>query len=147
MPGSHKLDLSKNQILLLSSNPAETLVLELILSKHVVLKIVQNLSELQKVLEESSYDAALCGWSLQPGTWEKALKQVQQYNPDLPVIIFRQTGDERDWVKVLEAGAFDLLQAPYEERTIRAALEHAVASSEARRLRHIQQPVLQAIAS
>ena len=121
-------------VLLLSSDPAETLLLVLILSKHVDLTLVQDPSELQAVLEESRYDAAFCGWAFQSGTWEEALKQVQQYNPDLPVIIFRQTGNERDWVTVLEAGAFDLLLAPYGQQAFLATLEHAVASTDGGRL-------------
>ena len=131
--------LSRPEVLLLNSNPEETLLLVLILSQHVDLTLVQNLSEVQEVLAESRYDAAFCGWTFQSGTWEEALKDVQRYNPDLPVIIFRQTGNERDWVKVLEAGAFDLLLAPYEQRAFLAVLEQAVASTDGGRLRHNSQ--------
>ena len=128
--------ISHPSILLLSSDETETTVLEGILSEHVLLRRVQNLSELQATLEGGRYDAVFCGWSFHQGTWNDALGQVRQRCPDLPVIIFCRLGGEIEWVEALEAGAFDLLVAPYQKRKVLPLLEHAVASYEGRRLRH-----------
>ena len=122
------------KVLLLSNNRTEASALEGILSEHVILKSVGNLLELQNVLEGGGYDAVFCGWSFHQGTWNDALDEIRQRCPDLPVIIFCRTGGEREWVEALEAGAFDLLVAPYMKRNVLPLLEHAVASHEARRL-------------
>jgi DNA-binding NtrC family response regulator len=102
--------------------------------EHATVRRVRSLPELQRVLERhESYDAVFCGWSFQAGTWNDAVGQVHNQCPDLPVIIFSGNGGEQEWVQVLEAGAFDLLVAPYQRRTVLPVLEQAVASCEARR--------------
>ena len=124
---------SHPKVLLLSSDETETRKLEEVLLEYAILKRAENLAELQSNLG-GAYDAVFCGWSFHTGTWNDALGQVRQRCPDLPVVIFRETGDEREWVKVLEAGAFDLLIAPYQKHSVIPILEQAAASYEARRL-------------
>jgi len=121
------------RILLLSSDDAEWRNWEEIFREHATLRRVRNLAELQNSLQDDFYDALFCGWKFTSGTWSEALWQVRQQCPDLPVVIFNGTGDEREWVKVLEAGAFDLLVAPYQKRTVLPVMEQAVTSYEARR--------------
>ncbi len=133
-------------VLLISSDEGETVALERILSEHVNLCSVQSLSELQEVLESGGYDAVFCGWSFHQGTWNAALERVQQRCPDLPVIIFSRMGGEKEWVEALEAGAFDLLVAPYQKRNVLPLLEHAVVSHDARRSRNAA-PCPKAVAS
>jgi DNA-binding NtrC family response regulator len=132
LPGGASMFASP-KVLLLSSEEEERETLEKVLGEHVILRSVQDLSGLQSALEGETYDALFCGWSFQMGDWNLALKQARQQNPDLPVIILSRTGSEAEWVKVVEAGAFDLLVAPYQKRTVLPVLEHAVASYEARR--------------
>jgi DNA-binding NtrC family response regulator len=124
-------------VLFVNGEPAEALGFERILGEHMVLKRVQDLAELQADLPDGNhYDAVLCGWSFRKGDWKDALGYVLQRSPDLPVIVFSRMGTEREWVEVLGAGAFDLLAAPYGERSVLAALEHAVASYEGRHLKN-----------
>ena len=125
------------KVLLLSSEEEERKTWEAVLSEHVALRSVRDLSELQAALESTDYDALFCGWRFHSGDWNLVLNQARQQYPDLPVIIFSRTGDEAEWVKVVEAGAFDLLVAPYQKRTVLPVLEHAVASHEGRRLRNV----------
>lgn len=122
------------KVLLLSSEDEERKTWEQILSEHVTVKSVLDLPELQAALESETYNALFCGWSFHLGDWNLALKKASQQYPDLPVIIFSRTGGEAEWVKVVEAGAFDLLVAPYQKRTVLPVLEQAVASNEARHL-------------
>ena len=125
--------LSEPKVLLLSSDDAEARRWEEMFREHATLGIARNLDELQRNLERDSYDALFCGWSFQMGTWNDALRQVQSRRPELPVVVFSGTGGEQEWVQVLESGAFDLLVAPYEKRTVMPILEQAVASCLARR--------------
>ena len=126
--------LSEPKVLLLSSDEEEARKWEEMFRQHATLRIALNLDELRTNLERDSYDALFCGWSFQMGTWNDALRQVRSRCPELPVVVFSGTGGEREWVQVLESGAFDLLVAPYEKRTVMPILEQAVASCEARRL-------------
>jgi DNA-binding NtrC family response regulator len=126
--------LSYAKVLMICSDEREKRTLEGVLNDHVILRTVADLGELQSVLEGGSYDALLCGWSFHRGTWNDALKQVQERCPDLPVIIFSGVGGEREWLQVLEAGGFDLLVAPFIRRTVLPVLEQAVYSHDARRL-------------
>ena len=118
--------LSCARVLLISSNEVEASALEGILREEASLQSVRNISELQAALAKGGYDAVFCGWSFQRGTWLDALKEAQQRRPNLPVIIFSRTGGEREWLEVIEAGAFDLLTAPYVKRHVLPVLEHAV---------------------
>jgi len=120
--------LAERKILLLSSDQSETDTFKSILSEPLGIRCVGDLLELQSILQDSSYDAVLCGWSFQDGTWNDALGKIQQSCPAMPVIIFCKTGGEREWIEVLDAGAFDLLIAPYQRATVLTVLEHAVAA-------------------
>ncbi len=123
------------KILLLSSNEADTVRLEDTLGKHAILVTARNLEHVWDRLEDSHYDALLCGWTFENGTWKEALKEVRQRSPELPIIVLSPRVREQEWLEVVEAGAFDLLAAPYGEYSILSMAEHAVASREARAMR------------
>lgn len=128
--------LAHPKVLLVSGDDEEMSKWEEILRDYAILKNARSLLELERNLESDEFDALFCGWSFHLGTWHDALQEVQQRCPDLPVIIFCARGGEKEWVQVLEAGAFDLLVAPYQQRMVLPVLEHAVDSYEARRLHH-----------
>ena len=119
------------RVLLLSTDNTETALLTELLSEHSILTPVENLSELGALLNSDSYDALFCAWSFQRGTWKDALTDIRESYPQLPVIVLSSSPENREWAEVLEAGAFDLLVPPYEERAVLAVLEQASASREA----------------
>ncbi len=124
-------------ILLLSTDETETAALQQILREHVILRPVKSLADLTALLENANYDALFCAWSFHAGTWNDALEEVRKHYPDLPVIILSSIAEEREWLRVLEAGAFDLLVPPYQERALLAVLEQASASRDALTSRRI----------
>ncbi len=79
----------------------------------------------------SGCDAFLCDWNFAGGGWQGAYEKFHLRAPETPFIVVCRTGGEREWMQVLNAGAFDLIGAPYHEAEILAVLEHAVASKEA----------------
>jgi len=123
------------KVLLLSTDKTEAAVLQEVLAEHLLLTPAASLSEVMFLLATSSYDALFCTWSFHSGTWVDAVDNVSRWQPDLPVIILSRTAEEREWVQVLEAGAFDLLVPPFQEEALLAVLEQASASREARALR------------
>jgi DNA-binding NtrC family response regulator len=113
----------------------ESNLLEQTLNRHVILKPVHTNSELRTLLERGHFDAVFCGWSFQAGgsvtTWNEVMEVVAESHPELPVIILSSLAESEQWGEALEAGAFDLLIPPYEERSVLAMLEHAAVSREA----------------
>ena len=121
------------KVLLLNSDDAESTKWQEMFREYASLERVRDLDELHATLRSDNYDALFCGWRFEAGTWHEALEEVRQNCPDMPVIVFSSTADEREWIEVLEAGGFDLLATPYHKRTVLPVLEQAVLSYEARR--------------
>ena len=120
------------KVLLLVCDEAEKALLQQFLGPHAELAWACDPQEMAEQLEQAAYDALFCARSLCRGSWQEALEEVRQLHPSLPVIILSRTAVEREWLEVLEAGAFDLLGPPYYERVLISVLEQAVASHEAR---------------
>ena len=120
--------LKSPDVLLLSADATETAEIQRILSDHVNLVPACDLSELPSLLEKNDYDALFCAWSFQKGTWMDVLADVRECHPDLPVIVLSPAPEVREWAAVLEAGAFDLLVPPHDERSMLAVLEQASAT-------------------
>jgi DNA-binding NtrC family response regulator len=134
---------SEPTVLFVSGDPAATLDFEKVLSKHLILKRVQDLSQLHAVLANTDdYDAVLCGGSFRKGDWQEAMRFVLHGNPHFPLIISRRIGTEREWVEVLGAGAFDLLPVSRGEHSVLSLLEDAVAIYEARQWKNGLQQLL-----
>jgi DNA-binding NtrC family response regulator len=119
-------------VLLLSTDEAESTALQQTLDPHVTLRKVEDLQELQRELQGGNHDALFCGWSFHGGTWDDALEEVGKQCPDLPVIVFSRTAGEWEWIEVLKAGGFDMLVPPYETTTVLSILVHACASHDGR---------------
>ena len=120
------------RILLLTTDEGEAAELNALLSEYVTLGWAHDLRELGRLLGTGQYDALFCDWPFYSEAWNDVLRVVQEQYPDLPVIVLSRTAAEREWLQVIEAGAFDLLAPPYRERNFLAVLEQAAASRQAR---------------
>jgi DNA-binding NtrC family response regulator len=80
--------------------------------------------------ETEAYDAVFCNWDCADGTWRDVLSKLKELNLQIPFVVLSRCGCEKEWVEVLEAGAFDFLVPPYTSSQILAVLEHALASSQ-----------------
>jgi FixJ family two-component response regulator len=79
-----------------------------------------------------AYAAVFCNWDCADGTWRDVLSKLKELNLQTPLVVLSRCGCEKEWVEVLEAGAFDFLVPPYTSAQILAVLEHAIASSQPR---------------
>lgn len=63
--------------------------------------------------------------------WRGILSEVQIRNGDStpPIIFLTRNADERLWVQMLEAGAFDLLEKPYRPEDLRWVVNSALSHS------------------
>jgi DNA-binding NtrC family response regulator len=76
-----------------------------------------------------AYDAVFCEWECGgKGTWKEVLDRTAKLDRGIPVIVLNHSGCEKQWVEVLQAGAFDFLVPPYTSYQILAVLEHAITS-------------------
>jgi len=125
--------LREPKILMLSSDPAESSVLQQVLQNHASLRMASNLLELGIAIDLDEYDAVLCGWSFHRGNWQHAMSGMHQWCPDLPAVIFSGQDGEREWSEAIEAGGFDLLSAPCANNTVLPTPERALVSYDARR--------------
>lgn len=121
------------EILLLSNDDAEKRNLAQTLENFGILVVVRNLSEMESQLQERAFNALFCAWTFYSESWQIVWNAVQQYQPDLPVIILSRAEAEREWGEVLESGAFDFLAWPSQQGTALAVVEQAVVLLEARK--------------
>ena len=142
-----KTGMPRLQVLMLSGPESECAIsLEQVLAPHVEVTTAHSLAECVRQLERrgssrakqelwhaakkeeelSGFDAFLCEWCYQGGTWKEAVELLHRRAPELPVIVVCRTGGESEWVEVLEAGAFDLISAPFSEQEVLSALERAI---------------------
>ena len=120
------------RVLLFVCDSNEKAALQESLSLHAELRWVCNPQEMTRELAQEKYDAVFCDRTLCAGSWSEVVQHVRRLYPELPVIILSPTADEREWMEVLAAGAFDLLALPCHDQALLSVMEHAVASGEAR---------------
>jgi len=77
-----------------------------------------------------AYDAVFCDWDCADGTWRDVLSRLQELQLQIPLVVLSRCGCEKEWIEVLEAGAFDFLVPPYTSSQILAVLEHALTSAQ-----------------
>jgi len=63
--------------------------------------------------------------ALPDGSWFDILNLVGDLHPGAHVVVCARVADERLWTQVLEAGGFDVLVEPYQEREVHRILEAA----------------------
>lgn len=72
--------------------------------------------------EDAGVRVVLTDLSLPDGSWFDVLNCVGDLNPEAEVVVCARVADERLWTQVLEAGGFDVLVEPYQEREVRRIL-------------------------
>ena len=121
------------KVLLLISDEAERREVEAILDPHALTVHARNIPEMKSYLQNDAVDVLFCAWPFYRTNWRGVLDEVWNQYPDLPVIVLSPNGGEREWIEVLDSGAFDLLAWPLLGPTVLAVVEQATASYEARR--------------
>ena len=72
--------------------------------------------------EAPSVRVVLTDLALPDGSWFDVLNCVGDLNGSAAVVVCARVADERLWTQVLEAGGFDVLVEPYQEREVRRIL-------------------------
>ena len=72
--------------------------------------------------EEPGVGVVLTDLCLPDGSWFDVLNRVSDASPWAQVVVCARVADERLWTQVLEAGGFDVLVEPYQDREVRRIL-------------------------
>jgi DNA-binding NtrC family response regulator len=115
------------KVLFIGSNSDGAEVAE-ILAQFASVTRVQTVSVAFLKGQTQPFDAVFCDWDCTAGTWRDVLLKLQELRLPIPLIVLSHCGSEKEWVQVLEAGAFDFLVPPYTRSQIQEVLEHALAS-------------------
>ena len=105
-----------------------------ILADAADLRCASGWRAVEDALETEEFDVVFCGRAASEDHWSSMLRQVLAIRPYIPVIVVSDTSQETGWMEALEAGAFDLLNGSNWEAGVLPVLEHAAATTEARRL-------------
>ena len=100
------------------------------LQKLGAVTATQSLSETLQRLKSEDFDVLFCAWEMNGGTWADLLNELRHEGIDLPTVVYYHCGGEAEWMKTLEAGAFDLLAPPFDRYKLAVLLEHVMASRE-----------------
>lgn len=112
------------RVILISSNEAEAVLVSNIFTHELSMDRVNSLSELETALDETSYDAVFCGWSLHKSRGYDALGGIKD---GIPPVIFLPKVEKSGWAEMLQVGAFQLLSVPVWKEEIVSVLEYGVA--------------------
>ena len=115
------------KVLFIGSNSGGAEVAEILAQFASITRVLTVPTALPKA---EAYDAVFCDWDCADGMWKNVLSKLQELNLQIPLVVLSRYGCEKEWVEVLEAGAFDFLVPPYTSAQILGVLEHAIASSQ-----------------
>src|ERR1700722_6574251 len=105
--------------------------------------LASNKDSFEAALMREPFDLILSDYNLPGYDGVAALKQAQQIQPDVPVILISGTVGEEDAVRVLHFGATDYLLKDRLDRLV-PAVERAIQEAETRRIRkQAEQALLQ----
>ncbi len=116
---------------LVTGSDAQAAALERLLQGHAVLTHARSICEFLNLWRTEQFDALFCEWSFGSGDWKEDLQVVRLNHPALPVIFLAGDQGQKEWVEVIEAGAFDLLTPPYNAQSLLAVMAQAAASYDA----------------
>ncbi len=78
--------------------------------------------------DDPGVNLVLTDLALPDGSWCDVLSWIQERYAQAKVVVCLRMTDERVWTQVLEAGGFDVMVEPYEDREVRRILQAAAGS-------------------
>ena len=116
-------------ILVIAGSSECTCLIEKLVGLGAVTSVL-TAEEALRSLKSEDFDVAFCAWELDGATWQDLLRSLKTHRVEVPVIIYYHCGGEAEWMKALEAGAFDMLAPPFDRCQLSALLEQATSSAE-----------------
>lgn len=90
-----------------------------------------GLAQALALMRRTAYSAVLTEASLPDGTWRDVLAHARRAGLGCAVVVTDRLADDRLWIEVLEAGAYDLLAQPFDAGEVVRVLDSACVDSSA----------------
>jgi DNA-binding NtrC family response regulator len=119
--------------ILLVSGPSECSCLMSNLSSLGNVTTAQNLDEAIARLKNEQFDVLFCAWDIAGKSWDELLGMLKRMKVAVPAVVYYRCGGEQEWLRALDAGAFDFLVPPFQRHELQLLLERAVASTHPRK--------------
>ncbi len=88
----------------------------------------------ERLHDEPAVRLVLTDLALPDGSWFDVLNRVGDLSATVAVVVCARVADERLWTQVLEAGGFDVLVEPYQDREVHRILAAAASGRASRHL-------------
>lgn len=98
------------------------------------LTICNRAEELAELVKRSSYQVVLLPADLPTQQWLSTWGLITTLDPRPSILVYTLGGDFSMWSGLLDAGAFDVLVAPFTQAKLTAAIEAAAQEFQARLL-------------
>ncbi len=92
---------------------------------NILLYHAASLDEAEMRLRRAKVRVLLTNSSFRGGNWKDALETASHIRRAVAVVVAAKSADEQLWIAVLELGAYDLVQKPFEPDDLRRILETA----------------------
>ena len=125
------------RILLIEDSEDDALLIERVLKKGGLessLERVSNVDEINRALEDHTWDAVLCDYMMPEFSIKDAMKEIELRGLDLPFIIVSGTISDEVAVEMMQAGAHDYLTKNNLSRLV-PAIRREIGEAEQRRKR------------
>ncbi len=95
-------------------------------AKKLIVKALASGKEALAVFKPNSYDVVLCDLNMPRMNGLQLLAKLRRFDPETPVIILTAHGSVDAAIKVLKAGAADIMLKPLEVNSIIATIKQAI---------------------
>ncbi len=86
----------------------------------------ENISHAQDLLTQNTYDLCLTDLRLPDGSGIDIVKQIQQYDTPIPVIVITAHGSMDIAIEAMKYGAFDFINKPVDLKNLRSLINNAL---------------------
>jgi len=132
------------RILLIEDSEDDALLIERVLKKgglEPILERVSSAKEMNRALEEHTWDAVLCDYMMPEFSIRDAMKEIRLRDLDLPFIIVSGTISDEIAVEMMQAGAHDYLTKNNLSRLV-PAINREIGEADQRRKRRAAEEAL-----
>ena len=132
------------RILLIEDSEDDALLIERVLTRDglkVIMERVSTADEMNRALEEHTWDAILCDYMMPKFSIKDAMKEIDLRGLDLPFIIVSGTISDEVAVEMMQAGAHDYLTKNNLSRLV-PAIEREISEAGQRRKRRAAEEAL-----
>ena len=131
----------EHKILLVMSSERRKRLADFLSSEGLDVLPVDSAGKAMRILaERRRYDLVFVEAELRDGTWRDLIPAALFSKTPCEMIVCTRLGEEHLWAEVLQCGAYDLIEEPYEQPATLRIIESAMENHYMQRLREELRP-------